>query len=466
MMTITAIGASVTNIHLIDAPSINGAGLVAPATNAFGGFRYDLNGDTGFQLPMAVTWTTLGTGSVFTYDFGDLTLAPGNFITVRYFLDIQTLLLSYPTIDPLSYDFNIGNQVVVRSTAPDVGDTTLDHVKKTFPITKTGSVGGGPAPGNPFYIDWTLTAGNGSNTLLNPAGGGVIQDTLGANLFFTSALLPAPYNDPMEGITIDLYNNTSGTPVFSGSPNAINLSPSLTPPDVYFSIPNPPDNAFTFNLPASGDTNPADSNDFGPIYKAVIIYRTWIPNPPVTGQPPMSYQNNANFNDHDTGGVVTLTPPALQMTKTTSGIICDTPGSYYLNYTISFTIPQGLGSGQFYLYDNLRLTNTSGVTVPNVTIPNPPTVVASSGGTAITPFATAFSQTGNEWMLSLGSGVYPPVGTWPYPLQDVTITVSYRVNLDTATVNALRANNSAQLVNSSYLVSRFSIYSIISLTAP
>ncbi|MCL2437205.1 MAG: hypothetical protein FWD00_04115, partial [Clostridiales bacterium] len=306
IITITALGAPVSGIQLVDGPSITtSAGTthnIINIPNAFYGFRYSLNGSTNFT-PMNVNWISSATPAptIFSYDFGDLVLNPNNFITVMYYLDLPIFIANNPQLvpSPLAYDFTVLNGAAVMGDGvPGVNDSTSDHVRKTFPISKSGTYVPPAIAGDPYQIEWTITIGDGHTTQIN---GGTVTDTLGANLFFQ-----AP-----TAIDITLYDVVP-TASFVGTADELSG----------FSI-NLANNVFTFTIPAVGDANP-HGGTFGAIHEAVIVFYTDINIPPHAGQPPLIYENNLNFilgnTDVNTGGRVPFNPPTTNIiSKTTSG---------------------------------------------------------------------------------------------------------------------------------------------------
>ncbi|MCL2409892.1 MAG: SpaA isopeptide-forming pilin-related protein [Oscillospiraceae bacterium] len=427
MITITALEAPVRNIWLSDAPTINGNPILNNP-NAFYGFRFALNGGTNFT-PMDVNWFS---PTLFTYYFGDLVLNPDNFITILYYLDLPILIANNPDLVPslLSYDFTVSNQVsVTGDDVTGVTDSTVDRVIKTFPISKTGEAVSPSPPDEPYYqIKWTITIGDGSTTRLN---GGVITDTLGADLFLPTA----------DGISITLYDNYTN----------IRFQDTATNFSGDFAIGSG-NNNFTLTIP---DT-------YGNIYRAVIVFYTRINSPPSPGEPAMVYENSVNFNDgttdFGTGGRMPFTPPSSGIiSKTTSGICGNPQDGYFVDYTIIITVPGGLLDQPIYLFDTLSVGRT-GIGVLN--IPQNLNVAATmEDGTALpTPLLrTAPINTGannSAWRIYFGTTVAPADGgivAWQYS-QPVVLTITYSIYLDAPTINTMKNDNTAQLTNSVYLI--------------
>ncbi|MCL2425901.1 MAG: hypothetical protein FWD05_06145 [Oscillospiraceae bacterium] len=263
-ITITALGSPVTNINLVDSVFINNVAINNTPTNALFGFRYAINGSTNF-MPMGVNWLGSG-GNLFTYNFAGVTLNPTDYITVYFYLDLQVLAANNG-IDLLNYDFNVTNSASVTGDGGLHGnDNVTNHVQKTFPMSKTGVLGGGSGS-DPYYIEWTITVGPSGATPLNSSAlsqaAKTITDTLGADLFFIDPTQPTP-NDAYDNINIELYDSTiltnpSATPTFTGNPNEINTY------DTYFTLNSTTGsdyNSFTFVLPPPGITLLAASSLF------------------------------------------------------------------------------------------------------------------------------------------------------------------------------------------------------------
>jgi len=441
MITITALGDSVTDIFLGDTPTIGSSGVANPLdNNAFFGFRYSINGSTNFT-PMNVNWLLPpGPPTTFSYNFNTdgVTLAPTDYITVRYSLDVTRFIQNntpVPVPDPLNYAIDINNYAWVTSTAPGTNDSTTDHVIKQFPISKTG-VYTPPDAGPPpefGYISWTITVGptTPAATALN---GGVITDTLSG----TEMSFPPPAD-----IIVNFYNDV-GASIGTTTAAALGSAFVIT------------GNTFTFTVPAA----PAN------ICRIVITYDTTITNAPELGPgfPPIVYENNVNYNGNGTVGRVPITPGAIPITKTTSGICGNPTSGYWVEYTITADIPAGLAGQPYYLYDTLAIGSRA--------IPNVPVAPSGSSSVVITatdkatgaPAFPALLNTApvndigtnnNAWRLYLGTTVTPANSgflSWQY--NDATIlTVRYRINLSQADVDYLRSNSSYQLTNATYLIS-------------
>jgi len=426
MITITALGDSISGITLTDSPRINGVPIVNVPNSAFYGFRYSINGSTNF-MPMNVNWLS----GLFTFLFDpNLTLGPTDYITVRYYLDIPTLIDNNAAIlgplgqDKLSYDFEIDNLVSAGGGGLNDNDNTKDHVKKTFPISKSGVY-----TDSPPQITWTITIGENSATSNTRLNGGLIRDTLGPDMF-----LPAP-----SAIDIRMYDRGSGASYTS--------SDAADPAFGAVFSPGPPggslNNAFTITVPETA---------FGDIYKMEIIYTVPLLNPPSTapGRPPTVYENTVNYDDHETVGRVPFNPPPVPITKTTSGICGGfllpggTRNDYYVDYKIDLTIPAGNVGQSFYIYDTLGI-NPGGSGVPNT-----PVNFTLTSSEPTLQYTTP-QVSGNTWRVYLGTNTPGSIYTWSYP-HAVDITVTYRIVLNAQTVNTLKGNSSAQLSNAVYLI--------------
>jgi len=454
-IVITAYGDTINNIAFTDTPGITNStgshGIANPLTNnAFYGFRYALNGNTNF-IPINVNWLhTTPPPAAFTYLFGPaVSLEPGEFITVYYSLDIQRLIENNPALvpDPLVYDFYITNGVGVTSNAPGVSDDDSERVQKTFPISKSGSYSNDPAP----HITWTVTVGESSATSNTNLDDKTITDTLGPDLW-----LPDP-----SLITIDLFfrGNTTTTPDVSTTAADTNfdlvLSTNPTPPV------GPPYNEFSITVPSASTYTES-------IYKMQIIYNTDVTNPPENkpGFPPTVYQNNVvDDAGHGSVGRVPFTPPVIPITKTSSGLCGNPTDGYYLTYDITVEVPAGLYEQELWLYDTLgRLPGGTGVgnTPVNFNITAVPAAGSPPLGVPLLhtdPIITGAYD--SAWRVYLGTDVppapydtgFPGPGTpqWQWNFA-VTLHITYRIDLDQATVDFLKTLASNSISNTIYVI--------------
>ncbi|MCL2838464.1 MAG: hypothetical protein FWE04_05295 [Oscillospiraceae bacterium] len=459
MITITALGVPggdpVTNITLADAPTINGQSIVNDHvnSNAFSAFTYTVNQvgmPPGTLTPMSVNW--LDDPAVFSYDFAE-SLNPGDFITIRYNLNINTLIINNPTLVPstLNYNFSIGNQVSV--TSPDISgtviDTTTDPVSKVFPISKSAVLVPPVNTGDSYQIQWTITVGDGALTRLN---GGTITDTLGPNLFLPTA----------DQIDISLYAQNNSTPVVSD--NLLNLSGDLNP-SFDSGTGAAPYTTFELTIP--------DPYTNGDIYQAVIVFYTDINPPPRPGMPAVIYTNYVEYNDGHmdigTTGKLPLTPagPAI-LTKTTSGI-CGRPEiGYFIDYTITLNVPAGLLGQPLYLFDTLGMM-PSGAYIPNV--PQNFIITAIDPATGVAPVVplvysgpTPYYQLGgNSWSVFFGTsvGTDPSQAFWQYN-REMQLIITYQIQLDAATVIGLQSNANNMVQNTAYLINSVGVPQIAS----
>jgi len=448
MITITALGAPggnpVTNITLTDSPFINGNSVFNDDVNsdAFSAFTYAVNQvgmPPGSLNPMPVVW--IDSPASFSYDFAE-SLNPGDYITIRYSLDINTLIINNPTLVPstLNYNFSIGNQVSVDSPdiAAPVTDNTTDNVRKVFPISKSGVLVPPTNPGDSYQIQWTITVGDGNTTNLN---GGTITDTLGANLFLNS--------DLDQGISITLYAQGNSTAVVDDTMYNLEGNPDLS----FELIGNSVTGLYTgFSIDILDTFDP-------PIYQAVVVFYTDINPPPHAGMPSVIYTNYVDFNDGTTDvgtmGRLPLSPGTGGVVgKTTSGI-CGRPEiGYFVDYTITLNVPAGLLGQPIFAYDTLGTTpvGTGMQNAPqNVQIA---VIDSVTGEQPIVPLIyTDPIVSGNAWMIFFGSNVATTPGEsfWQYN-RDMELVITYQIALDDATVNYLTQNSNNLLQNTMYLI--------------
>jgi len=464
MITISALGipgsTPVENIQLNDTPTV----VVPPATgdqsiaeeslptNAFSAFSYTVNkvgAPPGYLQPMPVNWAVEVIAgrryypASYSYDFAGLSLSPGDFITIRYFIDIKQLIANNPAlgINPLDYAFTIDNKVTATADdVPPVIDTTTDPVKKVFPILKDGKLVPAP-PATPTGIEWTVTVGDGVDTLLNE---GTITDDLGPG--------PGMFLPPAAQIQIHFYDD-SGNDLAPPGSNGSTLS-------TYFNwVSNV---KFTFDVPPVAD--------FGEIYQVVIVFETPIPSalfPPPPGHPPAMYVNKVTFEDVtgeevDDTGTVTVWPQGdtTAIQKTTSGI-CGRPESgtgYYVTYAITVDIPGGLFANPLYLFDTLGvMPSGSGITITDATMPPADFAVTATdaGGSVLTDLQYVVQQyyQTNAWGMFFGveTNASPLNTRWQYN-DPVTLTIEYTIYLPNDGLAYLQGSSGRFLQNAVYLI--------------
>ena len=163
-IAITAIGSpgsSAVKIQsLTDLPWLNTNSSIATASeSAYSGFQYRI-GNSG-------SWTTVSpfpgwsnasgnNRTRFNYPFpgNGLDLAIGQTLNVQFTADLNTLISGNTSAtggSSLQYDFTVGNEAQVTSSAGPSSDTTSDHVVKN-PITKTASYNAAAE-----RVDYTVT---------------------------------------------------------------------------------------------------------------------------------------------------------------------------------------------------------------------------------------------------------------------------------------------------------------------
>jgi len=459
-ITITAAGDTVTNISLTDVLSTPNLELKIPeptylpnAGDVVHGFRYRVQRvDDPFDLIFTTfkpTWTE--SPAQFSYEFvgideEPLKLEPNDFIIVAFTLDLVPLIENNPdlAINILQYDFTVINDVTVSGTDIDGKelkdeDSTVDHVRKSFPIEKNGMKVTGNA------IEWVITIGDSYPTPLN---GGVVTDELDERLYLPLA----------SEINIKFYDH-AGAVVHEDITNMQQLEHKMSS-----TIGATGNNVFEFTVP----TNAPD------IHKIVISYVTEIPAGlvPHEGQPSIVFSNNVNITLPDygdigfgSGGNILITADTVKVVKTTSGI-CGTPeNGYFVDYHITVYIPAGLRMQPLYLYDTLGLM-PGGTGVPNEirAIGDTPIITATtSERESIIQFNYSIVHTegSNSWRIYLGSNYAQNPGEAFWPFRDeVTLNLNYRVYLNTPlTANPddtaayrLSNNRNLQLSNAIYLI--------------
>ena len=485
MITITALDGIATNITLTDTPQVNGASFYDPIADtppgtpsAFSGFTYTVNRmyapPGGLNFMTVTDWTSSPLS--FTYTFMDsttglpLVLNPGDFITVRYLVNIPVLVENNNNISTdslygqsgLIHNFTLNNYATVTGDPiytgpplPPVSDNTTDNIRKELAFSKSGVIN----PGN-NSITWTITVGDGVSIPLN---GGTLTDIINAG----AITLPLEYL-----INLRFFNN-AGVDVYDDSFAAFELQ---FPGDYTRTA-----TGFELTVPANSDIGPAGT-PIGDIYQLVVEYTTPIM-PPQQGEPVEVFGNNASFNFPDGTGTgpginvtVPVRPAPIIVTKTTSGI-CGSPDittpnqQYWVDYTITVQVPAGLRGEPLYLYDNLGLF-PGGSSVPNVPVPIPTPgytfiSVVPDPDEAGVPFlyTDAIPFTGNSWRIFFGTtgNTVPAASYWPFNLPAV-MTVSYRIYLSDAVVATMENPNASHYIsNAVYLINSVDVPNIGSL---
>ena len=479
MVTITALNGSINNIVWTDTPMVDGTeGINNPVpgtwpNGAFSAFEFTINrvgAPPGSMMPMTIDWLSTDPAEfkyLFVYPAGyplagePVELEPNDFITVRYFLDLQPLIANNDGIggalagmDPLNYNFTVNNEASVDgenatdgSPAGEVSDSTVDYVKKEFVMAKTGTWSGGNT------IQWGVTIGDGTSVALN---GGTVTDT------HSGALMTLPAN--ASGITITLYGYGGSQSVVTdlGNTSLFPFPPStLTAYTFSFVVPD-------MSALPSLNVSPAP---VGAVYKIEISYVTTM-NPadmPIQGEPTEVFSNDVNFtfpaggDSFDSSASVPVFMGNVGMTKTTSGICGNPTDGYYVDYVTTVNVPGGLGGQPLYIYDNLGLFS-GGTGVPNlpnqaannfavsaVFTPDPATDPADPVDPALS-YSGPVYYAANAWTLYFGESVDPGTpSTWQWQYDDpVTLTISYRMFIPAAEVASLQAGK--QLQNAVYVI--------------
>ena len=477
MITITALNGSINNIALDDTPAVNGytgninnpTSTAAP-NGAFSGFVYQVNRvgqPPGSWMPMTPVWTSTNPAA-YRYNFVDASGAPlvlglNDFITVRYYVNLQPLIANNSAAgqalagtDPLNYNFTVnntatvtGNDVSTGVAVPPVSDTTVDYVKKQFVMTKTGTWLGGNR------IQWGITIGDGKSVALN---GGTVTDTHSGG----AITMPAA-----SAISITFYGAGGTRSVVSSLGSAL--------------LPIPPATltatGFSFIVPAQSSFPTLTTAPAGSVYQISISYITTINNLPILGEPTEIFSNDVTFTFPGTGGdvfgggaSVPVKIGNVNIAKSTGGI-CGNPGvptgpngeNYWVDYTITVEVPGGLLNEPLYLYDNLGLFS-GGIGVPNLPtnpLNNLSVSAAYTDPTNTSPVSPALNFAGpvqyatstNAWRLFFGDTTVSATDntTWKWQYNDpVTLTISYRMFLNAAAVALLQGGR--QLQNAIYLI--------------
>ena len=447
MITVTALGGPIHNLNVFDAPALQVAGgsqSFDNTVNAFSAFSYTINGGST-MIPMS---GVVPSDSPLNWSYNSfteadmltpLTLQEGEFITIRYSINVEQLILNnngsgqlLEGMSPYIFDIIVNNTVMAmgqdegnNAVDPGYGHTS-DPIQKVLTFEKDGV-----RQGNQIF--WSIVIGDGTVQLNE----GILTDTHVTTPSGAGTMTFPPASE----IMIELYG--PGDTLIPGSPFPLDFF-------TYAMLPN--DGGFTWTVPATTDlTGPGPSAPFGPILRAELTYTTTITVPDTPGEAPVSYNNDVRFELPDgtigeDGANVIVKADNVQMTKTTSGI-CGRPDGangtgpqgqlYYVDYTIRVTIPAGLQGEPLYLYDNLGMYG-SGESVRNV--PENLVVQAFIGGSAAPtaiPHTDAIQYYANSWRMAFGAtGSTFPTGEawgWPYNVE-TDLVVSYRIWLsDTVT---------------------------------
>ena len=352
-ITITATGdanaAPITGITLRDMPYLTSrasgqkTAVVSAAQSAYKSISYKVNSGAAVSMMPpanpAIAWNTNTTRNGFDFAFPPtLALNPGDTITVTYTLDIQELIqksaLSSSYGNSSSYNFYIGNDLIVKTPGLEKSATTNTQVSKTFYIRKTGVR-------NDDKITWTCTIGDENTVSLN---GKTITDTLGANMSFPTNL---------GNITIALYGMPVGTNWDGARLGGASYNFNGSMFGTAFSVI--PGNKFTFKVPDKGTNTISGWTGTVPdIYRVVITYTVDITLPGAS-DPTATFRNDVeceSVTDHD---IVTVQPPPAYETKvvTKSG----SRGSGTNSNTITWTCTIGNGNGAL---NGVAITDTLG----------------------------------------------------------------------------------------------------------
>ncbi|MCL2525653.1 MAG: hypothetical protein FWE46_01165 [Coriobacteriia bacterium] len=458
-IALTALGGNIDGISLDDLPtlttsSVTGTTMSNAPTNAFSNFSYEVAGGTATSFsPTINSATSEITYNAFVDGSGNpLVLNQDQTLTITYTLNLPDVVnnnngpgqaLAGDT--DANYSFTVDNTATMggndadtspSQALPSASSSTQTPVNRSLSITKTGSYSGAPST----TVNWTITAGDGYSQQLNAVGAvGVITDTLSEGQTISTDLTQI-------GIT---YLGLGNVEIATG--NATNMGGTFT-------LDAGPPEGFTFTLPD-------DSSSYGAIYSVVITLPVTI-TAPIVGIPGVMYTNDASIDvagsTEDTTAQVTVNAGMIPMTKLTSGLLGNATTGYYVDYTVSFTIPAGLEGQQIYLYDTLAVFLSDGTVhnVPNV--PDPASVNVTYSPTDPTLLNTApLDLYGNSWRIFFGQDTSPltaqgtvsspEVALWPVDTA-TAVTVSYRVPIDAASAAIMQSSPNNILENAAYLV--------------
>ena len=448
-VTITAegeAGTTITGITLNDKPFTRVSGntktnLTAEQVAAYGSFSYKKNG-SGSGTGITPTWEN----NSFNFDFGGVTLTPGETIVLTYKLDVNKLLEGNGTA--FSDAYYVGNDALANgmNEGKNLTSNQASTISKT--LVRVTRVEKNVSNSN----TWTASVGNGTA----PINGGTITDTQSSN----NSEYPIAFPDPSK-ISVQFFT----------SPRGATANYTITAEKLmeYITFSGDGNNTLTFKIPDANVTRPGGGT-FGTIYRVQLVYTTDVPNLPAVDTPSevksVTYTNNISFNGSNPitvtnkfsskvnggttgpgtgGGTTTDTVPAsaLTITKASSGPKRTSTG-YEIEYTITVKVAAGNDGKVFFLYDALSSGNsaiTNSPTITDVTIdPN------DSEGFKYN-YIRSPSAGIQYWAITFGDGkvgASSPAelarSTWMYA-DERTITITYTLELDTAKITALKSTS-------------------------
>jgi|GEM_PF-3336386 len=428
----TAIGGPVDQIKLEDSMRISGTTTYAitqdDVINKAGvSFTYQVN-NSGTWLPITPTWT----GTTMVFDFGSLSLAKDQNVTLKYTMPfggvLENLMMS-GKIQRLAYSLTLNNTVTAKgndkSTNQPVSDTTQTYttISKVF-MTKRGSATRIGTENN--SITWTATVGDGIGDKLN---GLKIKDEL-----------PASPLQTIDGsIQVKLY----------GMAKNLLASLTLNPAGGQGMSDYTPTGGFTYTVPTTPDN----------IYYVEFVYNTLAP----YNTNSVTYYNYIYVDESYVRGSVSIAPgtvaaPKLGPKGKTSEWVWSDDGKtpMALKYTINVTVPAGNKGQMFYLIDEMYISflqskNSNGslnfqlryLQIPRDNIsasiyPDDPEFYISTDYSSVRTDNILSSAYNSHYFIDMRfsnnsslANNYQAISTWPYD-DERTITVTYEIPLDAA----------------------------------
>ena len=426
----TAIGGPVDQIKLEDTMRITGTTTYAitqddVVNKANVDFSYQVN-NSGTWLPITPSWS----GTTMIFDFGSLSLAKDQNVTLKYSMRLGGVLENLATlgrIQRLAYILTFNNAVTAKgndkSTNQQVSDSaeTNTTISRTF-LTKKGTA---IRDASNNIITWTATVGDGIGENIN-------------GMIITDKLYTSPVQTINGNIQVKLYGKTKNllTP--------LDLDPVSGEGMSGFSATG----GFTYTVPSTPDN----------IYYAEFVYTTKAP----LTSTAVTYSNDIKFDTSSVRGNAyiaagTVADPKLGAKSKTSEWVWSDDGKtpMALKYTINVTVPAGNKGQTFYLIDEMYIwfvssVNSSGFSptsrylqIPLDTIsasiyPEDPNFYVSADYSSNRTSGTLPSLTKADFFVDMRfsnngnpNSNYTTISTWPYD-DERTITVTYEVPLDVA----------------------------------